>query len=382
MRAFTIAIAVGVLFFAAPRAQTPSRVQFVFTSDAHYGITRPQFRGRTNVDAHEVNKAMVDAINALPSAMFPADGGVAAAEIIGAFDFLAQTGDIANRMELDHGRQIQTAAASFAQFASDYFDGLTLRTGDGSRTPIFVVPGNHDASNANGFYKPMRPRRDASAMIGIYNRMMTAARPLTAQQFVYPRDRVHYARDINGLHCVFITIWPDSQERAWLEHDLQNIAPTTPILLFAHDQIEGEGKHFSNPTGRHDINATDRFENLLADQYEEGDVDAPGAAEAASLEAFLRRHRNITAYFHGNSNWNEFYDYDGPGHSAAVHVFRVDSPMKGKFSYGDETRLSFQVATIDAPTGRMTVREALWNARRIPSPIVWGSSITVRLQAQ
>ena len=50
---------------AAPRvssAQAPP-IRFAFTSDAHYGLTRSTFRGHTDVDAHVVNAALVDAIN-------------------------------------------------------------------------------------------------------------------------------------------------------------------------------------------------------------------------------------------------------------------------------------------------------------------------------
>ena len=376
--AVLVAVALGLaLFPASPRAQAPARVQFVFTSDAHYGITRPQFRGGLDVDARIVNQAMIAAINQLPAATFPDDAGIGAGESVGAFDFVAQAGDIANRMELDRGRRIQRAATSMSQFIEDYVRGITLQTGSGEPTPTWIVPGNHDVSNAIGFYRTMQPRRDPSAVIELHNRMMAPERPLTPSAFVYPRDRVHFSRDIGGVHLAFITIWPDSQERAWLDADLARIPPTTPVLLFAHDEIEAEGKHFSNPAGRHDINPIDRFENLLVDHYKEGDVDRPSIEEGRALEAFLRRHRNITAYFHGNSNWNEFYEWDGPGHSAPVYVFRVDSPMKGQYSNPDETKLSFQVATVDVALGRLTVREALWNTRRTAAPVRWGSSTTV-----
>jgi hypothetical protein len=40
-------------------------IRVVFTSDAHYGLTRAMFRGRTSVSAHEVNAALVADINAL-----------------------------------------------------------------------------------------------------------------------------------------------------------------------------------------------------------------------------------------------------------------------------------------------------------------------------
>ncbi len=363
----------------APEAQSPRRVQFVFTSDAHYGITRPTFRGRTNVDAHDVNMAIVTAINSLAGTTLPNDGGVGAAEPIGAFDFLVETGDIANRMELDNGRQVQSATASFAQFKADYIDGLTLRDWAGARIPVLMVPGNHDASNAVGFYRPMTPRLDPASMIEIYNRMIAPAAPKTQMTFDYRRDRVHYSREIGGIHGLFISVWPDSIERAWMERELAHVPSATSVFVFAHDQPDVEAKHFVNPNGHHDINATDQFENLLADRFDDGDTTATSLSEQRTFEAFLRRHPNVTAYFHGNSNWTQFYDYVGPGHSVALHTFRVDSPMKGRFSNADETQLSFEVATVDADARVMTVREVLWNTMRMPAPVVWGASTTVAL---
>src|SRR5262249_46021070 len=150
-------------------------------------------------------------------------------------------------------------------------------------------------------------------------------------------------------------------------------------FVFAHDQVEAEAKHFTNPKGQHDINATDQFENLLSDTFEEKDVTSPTLREERGFDTFLRRHRNVTAYFHGNSNWNQFYDYVGPDHSGVLHAFGGDSPMKGRFSLADESRLSFQVATIDPDSMRMTVREVLWNTMRMPAPIVWGASTTVAI---
>ena len=377
-----MALACAALLWTAarPSAQAPRSIQFVFTSDAHYGLTRPTFRGAVGVDASQVNGALVAAVNTLPATAFPDDGGVGAAAPAGAFDFLAQGGDIANRMELDNGRQIQTAAASFAQFTHDYIDSLTLRSPAGGRTPVFIVPGNHDASNALGFHRVMTPLVDPTAMIEIYNRMMAPASPRTAATFDYRRDRVEYARDIGGVHFVFVGIWPDSKARAWMERDLATVKASTPVVIVAHDEVAVEAKHFVNPNGRHDVNATDQFENLLADTFAGGEaIEHASVVEQRAFEAFLRRHPNVTAYFHGNSNWNQFYDYVGPDHSVALHVFRVDSPMKGQFSMADETRLSFQVATIDMTARLMTVREVLWNAHRAPAPVVWGASTTVAL---
>jgi hypothetical protein len=351
------------VWVAASRAQ-PRAIRFVFTSDAHYGITRPAFRGRTHVDAHTVNVALVAAINRL-----------------GPLDFVAEGGDVANREDEDEAGFVQPAAASWSQFAADYFGGLRVTTGSGAATPLFVVPGNHEASNAVGFYKPMRPPVDPTPLIEIYNRMMAPSTPRTAATYDYRADRVLYSRDIGGVHFVFIHIWPDSTVRAWMERDLANVGAATPVVMFTHDQPEAQARHFVNPNGTHALNGTDRFENLLADELEDGTtIDAPTTIEQRAFEAFLARHRNITAYFHGNSNWNEFYDWSGPDHLATLHVFRVDSPMKGAQSADDESRLSFHVASIDGATHALTVRECLWNVNPAAAdPCVWGESRTIDL---
>jgi len=220
-------------------------------------------------------------------------------------------------------------------------------------------------------------------MVSIYNLMLKPASPKTTATFDYARDKVYFSRTIGGLHMVFVQVWPDSRARAWIDNDLKAVSESTPVFLFTHDQPDVEAKHFVNPNGRHDVNPTDRFENLLADTFGSGrTVDATSVAEQRQLERFLSQHPNITAYFHGNSNWNQFYDWVGPGGTALVHVFRVDSPMKGAVSSTDERKLSFQLVTIDTVSRLMTVRECLWNAdpAHPGSPIAWGASTTVALQ--
>jgi hypothetical protein len=126
----------------------------------------------------------------------------------------------------------------------------------------------------------------------------------------------------------------------------------------------------------------DAFENLLSDQFADGtNINLVRVVEQRALEGFLKKHPNVTAYFHGNSNWNQFYDWTGPTHTVALHTFRVDSPMKGAISSQDETKLSFQVATIDTESRTMTVRECLWNAdpQHSSAAVRWGSSTTVAL---
>jgi hypothetical protein len=374
-------LASSVLVLRASTAP-PAVLQFVFTSDSHFGLTRKVFRGRANVGAALVNEALVATINTLPSAMLPKDGGIGGGAPVGPVDFVANGGDIANREETTNAGQIQPASVSWSEFERVYVQGVHLRDHAGAAAPVYVVPGNHDVSNAIGFHRPMSPATDASSLIGIYNLMMRPAVALTPAAFSYPRDRVQTSRDIGGIHFVFLTVWPDSSERSWMDRDLASVPPSTPVMVITHDQPEAEAKHFTNPVGRHDINAADKFENLLVDGLEDGPtIDAPPVREQSAFESFLAAHLNVTAYFHGNSNWNQFYDWTGPDQSVVLHAFRVDSPMKGDFSASDEARLSFQLATIDMASRRMTVREVLWNAHKGASgtEIIWGASTTVAL---
>jgi hypothetical protein len=219
----------------------------------------------------------------------------------------------------------------------------------------------------------MRPSTDNTPMVEIYNLMMAPATRTTAT-YDFASDRVLTSRDVGGVHFVFLTIWPDRVGRAWLAHDLEHISQSTPVVIFTHDQPDAQSKHFTNPNGAHDINAIDKFENLLSDTFADGTTIADAdLIEQAAWEAFVRDHSNIAAYFHGNSNWNEFYVWRGPNGSAALHTFRVDSPMKGRLSETDERRLSYHVATIDTDTMTMTVRERLWNAA------TWGDAVRVPL---
>lgn len=347
-------------------------IQFIFTSDAHYGLRRTGFRGQTNVDSQTVNRAMVAQMNGLPHE-------------IGPIDFIAEGGDVANREEGEGTSAVQPAAVSWAQFEDDYFTGLTLTTRTGAKSPLYVVPGNHDLSNAIGFYKTMTPAVDNSAMVSIFNRMMRPRVAKTAATFNPTTDVVNFSNDLGGVHFMFLTLWPDSRVRDWMDRDLRSVPASTPTVVFVHDQPDVESKHFRNPNGTHGLSATDKFENLLADVFADGStIERPSLIEQRALEAFLRDHPNVVAYFHGNSNWNEFYDWQGPDRSIRLHVFRVDSPIKGAVSAWDETKLSFQVATIDPARQTLTVRECLWNVdpAHPAAPIAWGEAATVPLTFQ
>jgi len=100
----------------------------------------------------------------------------------------------------------------------------------------------------------------------------------------------------------------------------------------------------------------------------------------ASFREIPFHHRGV--FSTANDNANEFYTYAGPDSTIALKTFRVDSPMKGNFSATDETKLSFQLISIDTQKMTMTVRECLWNT--VPgatsNPIQFGQTCTIALE--
>lgn len=338
------------------------KVNLVFVSDLHYGITRPHFRGQDSVDAFVVNRAMVEMIDTLDRLHFPADKGIQAGKKIGKPTGIVITGDIANRQQ----PPVQSAAASWQQFLDDYQHRLHYT--------LFPLPGNHDASNAIGYPKKMEPAHDATAMAGIYNIAMHKA--VSASEYNYATQKINYSRDVNGVHLLFVNIWPDSLNRIWMEKDLAKVSANTPVLIFAHDPPDGDAKHFINPNGEHDINATDNYENILSEVHKDKNRKSTDK-EQLGFDAFLRTHPNVKAYFHGHQNFCEMYDYKGVKGKLSLPVFRADSPMKGEKSRPDEHKLSLQVISYDLAQRKLTVRELFWNkADGIPE---WGKMRTIRL---
>jgi 5'-nucleotidase len=378
--------------------------QFVYTSDSHYGITRnPALNGAaTNQGAQVVNQALVATINNLQTCVVPnantcygpdglkncADG---AHPCVGPLDFVTNTGDLANRSDGAVGNQ--NAATSWVQFNNDYLLGLSVKDRNNSTAPIYLVPGNHDVSNAVGYYKAplnVATGMDATSYVNIYNLMMKPATLLTNSAFIgatpsfstaatsYANNKVFYSKDLGGVHFVYINMWPDSYARAWMESDLRKVSASTPVVLFTHDQPDIETKHLMNPNGAHTINNTDKFENLVIGESAGGyssvtSINGASTVEQAALAAWFKAHKNVVAYFHGNSNWNQFYTWTGTAGDISLNIFRVDSPMKGNDSATNPSLLSYQVISIDKDARNMTVREYLWNTKS------WGASTTVSL---
>ena len=350
-------------------------VQFVYTSDQHYGITRKTFRGLDKVSSREVNAAMVQAINTLPGITLPEDGGVRAGQPVQWADAVISTGDIANRMEGTDERLIPSATECWDLFEKQYINGVSLKDRAGKAAEVLAIPGNHDVTNAVGFYKAMAPAKDNGSLLAMYNRANNTS--LAPEAFDAKRDKVFLNREYGGVRLLFVQMWPDSAARAWLDAQLVNVPSGKPVLLFTHDQPDIEAKHLINPNGSGDINAKDKFENLVSDVSSVQKAKEVPVKEHRELAAFLKKHPSIVAYFHGNENYNEFYTWGGPDNDIAMPVFRVDSPMKGNASSKDEKLLSFQVVSIDTDVRKMTVREALWNADPKHPAITWGESKTI-----
>lgn len=371
----------------------------MFTSDPHYGLKRAAFSGMSS--AQQVNGAMIKVMNALPIAALPDDDGVNAGQALGPVDFTVLTGDATSRSsDTVYPYPKAPAASTWPQFYADYFTTLNLKDRFGNRAPLYIIPGNHDVSNAIGFTRaPLNAASglDATAYVAIFNLMMKPGTALTNSSFIgsppsfstseanYAGNRVVTSRDIHGVHYIFTGMWPDSVARTLIDQDLKTVAPTTPVIMFAHDQSYAESRHFINPASPYSINAANKFENLLSDTFAEGTLfntpfsDAAGkiaivsTIEQRAFVTWLKKYRNIVAYFHGHENFNEFYSFKGPDNDISLNVFRVDSPMKGTVSGTDATKLSFQVIIIDSSAKNMTVREYLWNSK------TWGASKTVSL---
>jgi len=350
-----------------------SIVQFIFTSDVHFGLAKNTFQNKTNVAALEVNKAMVKSMNQLQGQVIPNDNGVNANQVIKGFDAAIITGDIANRME----DGVQSATKSWEEFKQVYIDSLQITNANNKKSNLFLVPGNHDMSNAIGFHRPMAPKKDAASMLGIYNLMFPEKQ---VKVFDSSLNRVHYAKDINGAHFIFLSLYPDSAERVWMEKDLSKISNSTPVLLFAHSIPNVEPRFFENPNGIHDINEEDKFENLVPERYKDGkDVKGVTTIEQNEFAAFIKKHPNIKVYFHGHENFTEYYTYKGPKNDIELNCIRADSPMKGRASAKDETKLAYEIVTINTNTKKLTVREVLWNQPSKTAPFTWGQTATIPL---
>lgn len=356
----------------AQRSESAAAIHFVLVSDLHYGLARTRFRGDSAVSAAKVNAALAAAVRALPGTRLPDDTGVHAGQPIDELGFVAVTGDIANRAEPG----VQSAAASWQEFLDTFV--APLNAGRAAPLPMIVATGNHDASNAIGYVPALTPRIDTAAMAGLL-RLIDPVQYAQRPPFDYTRDRIHYVRRLDGVALMVLHIWPDSAERAWMEQELSSIPDSVPVLLFAHDPPMVDISHFTAPGGGPP--GTGGFQALLTEQWQGAPLPGARFEGSPTLEGFralVRRHRNVRAYFHGHQNWTEFHALREADGTALLPAFRVDSPLKGRDSATDDTKLSFLVVTLDAARQRLTVREYRWD--HVSAASRWGPQATILLR--
>ena len=80
-------------------------------------------------------------------------------------------------------------------------------------------------------------------MVNIFNLMMNPSTPKNASTYNYTTDKINYSKNIGGVHFMFVTLWPDSTNRIWMNNDLAMVSATTPVVIFTHDQPDIETKH-------------------------------------------------------------------------------------------------------------------------------------------
>ena len=336
-------------------------VNFVFVSDQHYGLEREL--NNQILTSEYVNLAMLNAINSLPSVILPNDGGVGSNTKIEGIEMIINGGDISNRMQPN----VQSAAESWKQFQQNFIEKIETRQKNGALTELFLIPGNHDVSNAIGYTSPLNPATDKTVMAEIYNLMIKPKTKVSAEDYDYTSDKIHYVIDRFGIRFMMINIWPSAEERLWMD----SVMVETPVIIFGHDELDVELKHLTNPAKGNPIG--DGYENIISDINIE-----PGTSvqEQRNMAQWIARNPSVKAYFHGNTNYNEFYVYQGPDQNIALNTFRVDSPMKGEYSAFDSSLLSFQVISININKMEMSVRECFWARGK---DVEWGEVKTISL---
>jgi hypothetical protein len=389
-------------------------VQFVALSDVHFGYIRVYpltISGTATQDAKTINTALIGTVNALSTLAVPADGGVGAGAPVGAVDFVAVTGDIANRYQTDSAASgpspanlnaVQNATASYADFTSIVLNGVTLKNKTGAAAKFLLSPGNHDVSNAIGNQKipgssatgaPATPNRvDAGSMKALYKvakgidyvGTYDLAAFETTNASGAAINKPNYSMDVGGIHMISVTIWPDDSNRKWIDADLASVPLTTPVMLFMHDYPDVDTKHMKSRAAGNPINVNfEAVATVVVDASESADgiVAATNSnVEQRAFVAWLKTHKNIVAYFHGHSNSNEMWDYKGPDADITLKCFRIDSSMKGDISAsaaGKENLLSYLLTSIDTTAKKMTVREIRW----YPTP-VFSTDVTTAANAR
>ena len=302
-------------------------VQFVALSDVHFGYIRTYpltISATATQDSKVINTAMIGTVNALSALTIPADGGVGAGAAVGEVDFVAVTGDLANRFQTDtaatatlplNQNAVQNSTASYADFTNIVLNGVTLKNKAGVAAKFLLSPGNHDVSNAIGNVKipgsvatgaPASPNRvDAGSMKALYKVAkgidFVGTYDLTAFEYTNSSgaavNKPNYSMDVGGIHMISLTIWPDDSNRKWIDADLLSVPLTTPVMLFMHDYPDVDSKHLKSRAAGNPINATfEACATAIVDVSESADGIAAATTTNVEQRAFvtwLKTHKNI-----------------------------------------------------------------------------------------
>jgi hypothetical protein len=170
-------------------APTPHAITFFVAGDSHFGA-----RGM-----EELNRAIVEQMNALPGTDYPpAIGGQVEAPRGVLF-----MGDMTDSSQESQWRQ---------------FEQLYGRTGkDGLlHFPVYEAVGNHDVIGDSPIVRHVKRRHHGLV----------------------------YSWDWGDVHFICLDMYPDADTRAWLTKDLAKAGRQRPLIVFFHYAIEGPYSDF------------------------------------------------------------------------------------------------------------------------------------------
>lgn len=171
-----------------PAADPPS-VTFFVASDSHFGARRME----------ELNRVMVEQMNALPGTEYPPLLGGRVDTPRG----VVFTGDTTDTGTLEE----------FAEFEKVY--GLTGKDGL-LRYPVFEAIGNHDVNSESPIKARMRQRHGG----------------------------INYSFDWDDLRFLCLDMYPDAATLEWLRGELRRAGPKRPLIPFFHYSLDGPYSDF------------------------------------------------------------------------------------------------------------------------------------------
>ena len=205
------ALFVGLLLFAAAHAPAadPSPLTFFVASDSHFGAA----------GMSELNRSIVEQMNALPGAEYPPEIGGRVERPRG----VLFTGDTTDNGRLDE----------FAEFEGVY--GLTGKDGL-LEFPVFEAIGNHDLNRESPIKERAKQRHGGA----------------------------DYAWNWDDLRLLCLDMYPDAPTRAWLTRELDEAGPDRPVILYFHYSLEGPYSDFWEPEEKEAFAKAIEGHNVLA----------------------------------------------------------------------------------------------------------------------